>query len=169
MNESRKREHPDNVYCILKRVIESKRRKLTESAEHSQEESISTDQPISEQLEEPSAEQFTEQRSESFERFDCECDIHNRINNWRKVGLEPHFRITDIVCWMDPNPNNSKDPAFLEREKELTRPISLTYDLRNITRQEYIKYIRFYGIRGRYATLMADRAVLWGILKPERE
>lgn len=87
--------------------------------------------------------------------FPCYCDFYTRFNYYKEKGIEPHCRIGDSFCWMDPNPNNSKDPEFVAREREFTIPIRFLSVFP--TREQYIREIFAYGVRGRYAELMADR------------
>lgn len=91
-------------------------------------------------------------------QFPCNCEIHQRLNYYRKIGLEIHVQITDNWCWLDPNPNNSKDPEFIEREKQFTNPITFPSDQRPRDKEDYIHKVAKYGVYQRYATLMAERA-----------
>lgn len=90
--------------------------------------------------------------------FPCECEIHQKINHYRTKGIEIHVKITDRWCWADPNPNNSQDPAFLKRERKFTEPIRFPIASNPRTPEEYINRVAVYGVRGRYAKLMAQRA-----------
>lgn len=90
--------------------------------------------------------------------FPCECEIHQKINHYRKQGIEIHVKITNKWCWADPNPNNSQDPAFLKRERKFTEPIRFPLNSKLRTSEDYIRKVAIYGIHGRYAKLMAERA-----------
>lgn len=91
-------------------------------------------------------------------QFPCQCEIHQRQNYYRNQGIEIHIKITDRWCWKDPNPNNSKDPAFLKREQEFTKPIQFPLHLKPRTIKDYCQKVAIYGVHGRYAILMAERA-----------